>query len=175
MIPVFIIAFVVISYWFTRPNHVRRRRNSILKEAAVLFDSIERAAVVDDDDVFHDCVENDWRYDENGVLLEDGVKITHRVPKERLRFCKWLAVQGKARFGPLRHTEANRLVVRRYLYDICRTKKVRARHIADNLDKAVAMVLIPTHEQVVEAAMNKHSVATNRISDFAHFSQPLGK
>lgn len=174
MIPVVILVCVSIYYWFTRETATQKRRKLIVARAQTLFTAIERAPVVDDDDIFHDCVEHDWRYDENGVLLEGEHKISHRVPRERLRFCKWLVVQGKARFGPLRYTEANRLVVRRYLYDICKTKKVRARHIADNLDKAVQMVLIPSEDQVIEAALIKNLVARNRVDDFAHFSTPLG-
>lgn len=83
--------------------------------------------------------------------------------------------QGKARFGPLRYSEANRLVVRKYLYDICVQKKMRARHIAEHLDLAVQVVLVPSKSELVAAAVGACDVAVERRADFDYFSTPQSK
>jgi hypothetical protein len=84
------------------------------------------------------------------------------APKRRVRrhcrglFRKYLIRQIKAKFGTVADTAANRLVLRKYGYDICREHGVIARHIVENLDFAVEAALIPSDRDLVNRAM-KHS------------------
>lgn len=64
--------------------------------------------------------------------------------KCRLRFIRQLRLVAHEEFGLMRRTEANRLVVQRYLRDYMRSKSVRTKDIALILPLAVEMAFTAT-------------------------------
>jgi len=83
---------------------------------------------------------------------------------ERMLDGSKLVLEGKARFGRLSRTEANRLVVRKYLYDMCTEKGMRPSHIVSILDLAVDFVFIPTPSEV----RNKQLLYSNVVQTLMH-------
>lgn len=85
----------------------------------------------------------------------DAVEIKTKV-KRRVRskapFRAYLVRIGKAKFGVLSDTPANRMCVRKYLYDACIEHGVLARHIADSLDMAVGLVFVRTDAELINVA-----------------------
>jgi hypothetical protein len=80
---------------------------------------------------------------------------TKRKVRAKAPFRAFLVRAGKAKFGLPNVTEANRMCVRKYLYDICISHGVVARHIAENVDFATEMVFIPTAWEMRTAAITK--------------------
>lgn len=89
---------------------------------------------------------------------------------------------AKAEFGPLRRTEANRLMVRKYLRDTMREHGLRPSHISKHLDVVVRMVFIPSRAEIdahrigasFEAHMREREVTSDWTSMFADFGRMLG-
>ncbi len=88
---------------------------------------------------------------------EEEVELVNgKIPRrKRGSFRNFLVMQGKAKFGTPKLTEANRMCVRKYLYDICKEHHVLPRHIVDNLDFAVEMVMIPSEPELKALALRK--------------------
>jgi hypothetical protein len=105
--------------------------------------------------------------------LETKVELVAKVPRNPHKFRKWLVQQGKAKFGMMSVSESNRLVVRKFLYDICREQKLRARHICDHLDIAVALVLIPDDQQLVAKALYSTLHTKEQMADSESLGDPL--
>jgi hypothetical protein len=82
-------------------------------------------------------------------------------------FRKYLVREGKAKFGCPKVTEANRLTIRKFLYDLCRERGLIARHIADHLDVATALVLVPSRVEIQAAAILK-TAKTRNARDLLH-------
>lgn len=85
----------------------------------------------------------------------DAVEIKTKVKRkvrQRAPFRAYLVRIGKAKFGVLSDTPANRMCVRKYLYDACIEHGVLARHIADSLDIAVSLVFVRTDSELINAA-----------------------
>lgn len=83
--------------------------------------------------------------------VEIKTKVKRRV-RQRAPFRAYLVRIGKAKFGVLADTPANRMCVRKYLYDACIDHGVLARHIADCLDIAVSLVFVRTDSELINAA-----------------------
>jgi hypothetical protein len=78
------------------------------------------------------------------------------------RFRSYLVRSAQAKFGcPLRN-EANRLVVRKYIYDLCTERGLLARHIVDHLDIATELVFIPSRAQLTAAAIRHTELSALR-------------
>jgi hypothetical protein len=56
---------------------------------------------------------------------------------------------AKAEFGLLKRTEANRLMVRKFLRDQMRDRKMRPTHIAAHLDISVSCFFIPSKADLI--------------------------
>jgi siderophore synthetase component len=65
----------------------------------------------------------------------------------------YLVQMGKAKFATPQRTEANKLVVRKYLYDLCRERGLLARHINDHLDIATNLVFVPSRDELTGLAI----------------------
>lgn len=100
----------------------------------------------------------------------DHIQPIRRRVRIKAPFRAYLVRCGKAKFGQIRISEANRLVVRAYLYNICVSHGVLARHIADNLDFATRMVFVKLKSDLVEMAVNK----TKTVKDCASVAAYLG-
>lgn len=91
-----------------------------------------------------------------------------RVVRHRGVFRNFLVRSGQAKFGCPARNEANRLVVRKYLHDLCVEHGLLARHIADHVDIATELVFIPSRQQLTAAAIRhtelsklRHGVMTD--------------
>ncbi len=109
-------------------------------------------------------VEHDQDCDEVDVVIDSTEEVQNIIKKRKHRglFRNYLKVQGKAKFGCPSDTPANRMVVRKYLVDLCVDKGLLARHIVDNVDFAVSMVFVPSHQEVMAAAVSHTQKAKDR-------------
>lgn len=82
------------------------------------------------------------------------------------RFIAYVVNLAKAEFGPLKRLEANRLMVRRYLLNEMRVKKMRPSHIAQYIDIAVSMVFVPSENEIIARKLEAASSVTQRVSEF---------
>lgn len=73
-----------------------------------------------------------------------------------------LVQRGKAKFGTPTRCEANRLVVRKFLYDTCREDGLVARHINEHIDIATALVFVPSRRELEAAAINHTALSKLR-------------
>jgi hypothetical protein len=64
------------------------------------------------------------------------------------RFLAKVVVFAKAKFGKTSRTEANRLMVRKFLYDLMCERGMRNAHIAQHLDVCVALFFVPSNAQI---------------------------
>jgi hypothetical protein len=79
---------------------------------------------------------------------------TKSVPRKHAgSFRHYLVNQGQAKFGCPARNEANRLVVRKHLYDVCLDAGLIARHINDHLDIATELVFVPSRKQLTALAI----------------------
>lgn len=74
---------------------------------------------------------------------------------QKAPFRGYLVRIGKAKFGLLQRNEANRMCVRKYLYDACIEHGVLARHIVENVDFASELVFVPTKDDLTRFAISK--------------------
>lgn len=82
--------------------------------------------------------------------------IKRKVSKhQKAPFRGYLVRIGKAKFGLLQRNEANRMCVRKYLYDACIEHGVLARHIGENIDFACELVFVPTKDDLTRFAISK--------------------
>lgn len=56
---------------------------------------------------------------------------------------------AKAEFGYLQRTEANRLMVRKFMRDFMRERGMRPTHVAQHLDVSVACFFIPSDQDML--------------------------
>lgn len=64
---------------------------------------------------------------------------------------------AKAEFGYLKRSEANRLMVRKYMRDVMRDRGMRPSHIAHHVDMCVAIFFIPSRMD-----MEAHQIGATR-------------
>jgi hypothetical protein len=107
------------------------------------------------------------------VSVDDStIGDNRKVVKKRGLFRNYLVQEGKAKFGCPKRTEANRLVIRKYLYDRCVDHGVLPRHIAMNLDFAVETVFVPTDDDIVARAVPHTYVAKRKTALRDYFGDP---
>jgi hypothetical protein len=87
-----------------------------------------------------------------------GLAVRHKG-----QFRNYLVQQGKAKFGCPVRNEANRLVVRKHLYDVCSDHGLIARHINDHLDVATELVFIPSQDQLIALAIPHTVLSKTRL------------
>lgn len=112
---------------------------------------------------------NDDYLDEVEDLVQSRDKFLGEVSTRRHRgsFRNYLVRCGQAKFGCPTRTEANRLVVRKYLYDTCVEAGLVARHIVDHLDIATELVFVPSKQQLVAAAIRHTATTISREREMA--------
>jgi len=107
--------------------------DDVSKFIAKAQESLEAVNLIDNDHT--DAVANE--FDEVVVEPSRRKVYTHAL------FRNYLIREGKAKFGLIKRNEANRLVLYKYLSDLCIVKRVSTRHINENVNHAVEMVFIP--------------------------------
>lgn len=91
--------------------------------------------------------------------------LAKRGPKEEMgRYTRRVASEGRAKFGPLRYTEANRMMMRKYLYDIMRDGGARTSDVLRVVDKAVYLAMMPNVDDVMLRKMDGTSAVRERRS-----------
>lgn len=94
--------------------------------------------------------------------VRDGDK--ERAVRHKGYFRHYLVQQGQAKFGCPVRNEANRLVVRKFLYETCVERGLIARHINEHVDIATELVFIPSREQLTALAISHTQLSTVRHS-----------
>ncbi len=85
-----------------------------------------------------------------------------RAVRKKAQFRNYLVQQGQAKFGCPQRNEANRLVVRKYLHDVCVDRGLIARHINDHLDIATELVFVPSRNQLLALALSQTELTKTR-------------
>lgn len=105
--------------------------------------------------------------DDMGAELTDDdyfvdAKAEFKKVKHHGLFRNYLVSCGRAKFGSPSRTNANLLVVRKFLYDCCKEHGVLPRHIQTNLDFAVEMIFMPSREELLARAVRHTKVYQER-------------
>ncbi len=139
------------KYWWNR----RSQRDRIIESAAQAQKVVEKSSTV--------CVEDSLANPEPDVK---------RAVKHAGSFRNFLVKSGQAKFGCPTRNEANRLVVRKYLYDICVDHGLLARHIVDHLDIATELVFVPSNNILVAAAIRHTQLSVARQEVYNDLNGP---
>jgi hypothetical protein len=91
--------------------------------------------------------------------------------KHRGSFRAYLVRIGKAHFGNLTNTQANRLCVRKFLYDACVDHGVLARHIIQHVDIATELVFVPTDDELRNCAVHRTNTVKRQLRLLSWFSR----
>ena len=81
------------------------------------------------------------------------------------RFARRVALVARAKYGLLPRTEANRIMVRKYLHDYLVERDTRVSTMARMLDRAVEYAFIPTADDVGLARLRATEAVTQRVED----------
>lgn len=93
--------------------------------------------------------------EEGGGLFYPGLKGASRFQAKMVRI-------AKGEFGLLERSEANRLMVRKFVRDYMREHGVRPTHIGMHVDLVVAMFFIPSHIDILSSQMQFTNTAKER-------------
>jgi hypothetical protein len=126
-------------------DHYKQKANKQVVDIVNEFDNGVNFEVDDVTDVVSSNV-----IDSVDIKLKPKRRVKAKAP-----FRAYLVRIGKAKFGLLKDTPANRMCVRKYLYDACVEHGVLARHIADNVDIATKMVFVCFESELVNAAVTQ--------------------
>jgi hypothetical protein len=95
------------------------------------------------------------------------------------RFQAKVVLAAKAEFGLLQRSNANRLMVRKFMRDLMRDHKMRPSHIHENIEICVAMFFIPTKHDINAYKVGATLEAITRDNDvhtwWESFYGPLGR
>lgn len=152
------VAFKWIKYWYTKKT-VAEKYIELANDELKLIERCDdyHRIPVDIDEVIED------------IDIEPREKKRTKV-KHRGLFRSFLVQTGKAKFGTPVRTAANKLCVRKFLYDQCIASGLLARHIVENLDFAVEAVFVPSRVELLAKAVSKTTIAERR----REVSQELG-
>lgn len=99
---------------------------------------------------------------EDFSLEEEKAGGFYTVGMKRGKFQAKLIQIAKAEFGLLRRTEANRLMVRKFLRDHMREHGMRPTHIAQHLDVSTACFFIPSEQDMIAHQLGASREALSR-------------
>lgn len=120
--------------------------------------------------------------DDGDFSREEEDDAFYRVDMKRSRFQARVVCIAKAEFGLLPRSQANKLMVRKYLRDYMREHGMRSTHIAQHLDVCVALVFIPSEQDIIAHQLGASKAAHDRDglintlwdSAYGHFGRMLG-
>lgn len=96
--------------------------------------------------------------------MDKSNAVRRKVPKrKRGSFRAYLVRIGKAKFGNIKNTSANRMCVRKFLYDACVDHGVLARHIVENIDIATELVFVPTDTELKLRAVSQTNAVRRQL------------
>lgn len=72
---------------------------------------------------------------------------------------------AKAKFGPRKMSEANRLVIRNWLYEEMKEHGLRPSHIARHIDLVTNLVFVPSKHEILAQDALAVATALNRCED----------
>lgn len=108
---------------------------------------------------------------------EEGAFYTPGMVKGRFQG-KVVAI-AKAEFGYLQRTEANRLMVRKFMRDFMRDRGMRPTHIAHHLDVSVACFFIPSDQDLLahQVGASREALTRNRVINtlWESYFGPIGR
>jgi hypothetical protein len=153
---------VKVGYAYYR--HLTRHRREANKHIATAENEVREVATwvetdltLEIDDVTDVVSSQALDVMDNTITVQRKVKRRQKAP-----FRAYLVKIGKAKFGLLKRNEANKMCVRKFLYDACVIKGVLARHIIENIDFATEMVFIPMAYELNEMAVRSTTLAKDR-------------
>jgi RNase P/RNase MRP subunit POP5 len=97
------------------------------------------------------------------VEEEDEPEFYNPVRKQG-RFVAKVVTMAKANFGSCVKSEANRLMVRKFMLDLMRERGMRCTHITQHLDICVALFFVPSNAQIVAAQIASTREAITRTT-----------
>jgi len=101
------------------------------------------------------------RADADLELVEDAPRPV-RVKPYRPRFMAQLVILAKVKFGLLVENEANRLMLRKYLRDVCEQHGLRPSHASAVIDPAVSLCFVPSEAEILAAELRFTRAARTR-------------
>jgi hypothetical protein len=157
LIVIFIVIFCLVAWWYRLSRFIPM--------------SVERHVV----NVMANIDDGDFSEEEKDETFYD--------PKmKRGRFQARLVCVAKAEFGLLPRSQANKLMVRKFLRDYMRERGMRPTHIVQHLDVSVALVFIPSEQDVIAHQLGASKAALDRdrlintlwYSAYGYFGRMLG-
>lgn len=95
------------------------------------------------------------------------------------RFQAKVVLAAKAEFGLLQRSNANRLMVRKFMRDLMRDHKMRPSHIHENIEICVALFFIPSKYDISAYKVGASLEAITRDNDvhtwWESFYGPIGR
>lgn len=111
----------------------------------------------------HEAIRQSIAGDDETEFEKSLVEEPSKAHRKKGLFRNYLVQQGQAKFGcPIRN-EANRLVVRKYLLDICLDHGILARHVSENLDVATELVFVPSRDHLLALAVAHTDLSVTRL------------
>jgi len=98
--------------------------------------------------------------------------VKKRIRKHRGSYRNYLVQVGQAKFGCPSRNEANRLCVRKHLFDTCVADGLLARHINDHIDIATELVFIPSRSHLTAAAIRHTELSRLRLGVMQDLAGP---
>jgi hypothetical protein len=141
-----ILEYFVLKWWSKEPSKAEK----YIKAAADHIALMEKI-----DDVSCNFGVDDY--------FEDAKSEFKKVRHHGL-FKNYLVSCGRAKFGSPIRNNANLLVVRKFLYDVCKEHGVLPRHIQANLDFAVELVFMPSKDELLARAVRHTEIYQERIA-----------
>lgn len=159
LLPITIIVLLILVWWFRRPKPgtIPVAVERLVVDVMANVDDIDSESEGDDQEFFH--------------------------PKmKRKNFLARLVRLAKSEFGLIPRTQANKLMVRKFLRDHMREKKMRPSHIVQHLDVSVACFFIPSEQEIIAHQLGAAREAHNRDglinslwdSAYGNFGRMLG-
>jgi len=89
-------------------------------------------------------------------------------PARRSLFVGHMIRQVKYKFGMLKRLESNRLMVRKYVLDLCEDRGVRRSHVAGLIDDIVELSFVPSKDDIRRAEMRAATSVVDAEESYYH-------
>jgi hypothetical protein len=89
-------------------------------------------------------------------------------PARRSLFVGHMIRQVKYKFGMLKRLESNRLMVRKYVLDLCEDRGVRRSHVAGLIDDIVELSFVPSKDDIRRAEMRAATCVVDAEESYYH-------
>jgi hypothetical protein len=117
--------------------------------------------------------------DNTDFSLDEEDKGFYTAGMSRGRFQAKVVSIAKAEFGYLNRTQANRLMVRKFMRDFMRERGMRPTHIAQHLDVSVACFFIPSDQDMIayQLGASREAISRDRVINtlWESYFGPIGR